>query len=156
MHLSELSGESGEFHSRLSTVTDPASRTYTYGYDTQDRLVTVTYPDTRLRTYVYENDALPFALTGIIDERNLRLSTYTYDADGRATTTERAGAENRFVLWWTLDGPTNKQAGVTDAFGQGHTYNFSVINGALKLTSQSSTYEGSRSKTYDANGNVAS
>ena len=78
----------------LGTVTTPDSLTLTYGYSAaagRSRLTTVTYstsPPVK-RTYLYENDSLPTALTGILDESGNRYATWTYDASGRATSSQQ-------------------------------------------------------------------
>src|SRR5262249_23666680 len=84
----------------LQTVTTPdalvLSYTYTASGETPgvlDRLASVTYstsPPTQ-QSYVYENAALPFALTGTIDENGTRYATWTYDQFGRATKSKHAG-----------------------------------------------------------------
>ncbi len=47
------------------------------------------------RTYLYEDTRFPDAMTGMLDQNGARLSTYSYDDQGRATTTEQAGGFNR-------------------------------------------------------------
>jgi YD repeat-containing protein len=47
---------------------------------------------------VYENTSLPWALTGVVDERGIRYSTFTYDTAGRALSTEHAGGVDRFSV----------------------------------------------------------
>ncbi|MEO7744402.1 MAG: RHS repeat-associated core domain-containing protein [Usitatibacter sp.] len=140
----------------LATMTDPASRTYQYGYDSVKRLVSVTYPNSTTRTYLYEDANGKQRLTGIVDERGLRLSTYTYDWQGRAASTTRAGSDNFHSLVWT-DQVTQIRVDVTDAFGAGHVYSFDRVNGVLKLRLNSTTgLLGGESRTFDANGNPAS
>src|SRR5262249_43824683 len=65
----------------LRTVTTPDGLVLTYSYDVSgvtpgvlDRLRSVTYPTTPVtrQRYIYTNMALPFALTGIIDENGNR------------------------------------------------------------------------------------
>jgi RHS repeat-associated protein len=138
----------------LSTMTDPASRTYQYGYDSKKRLSTVTYPNSTTRTYLYEDTNRKWGLTGIVDERNSRLSTYSYDSIGRAASTERAGSEQRYTLVWT-DYTTQLQASVVDAFNTSHTYWFNKVNGTLKATQHTAFGIGSENRTYDSNGNPA-
>ncbi|MFZ2405845.1 MAG: DUF6531 domain-containing protein, partial [Methylobacter sp.] len=143
-------------NSRISTLTDPAGGIYRYTYDINN-LASVTYPDGTSKTYHYENTAFPHALTGVTDENNNRFATYTYDAQGRATSTEHAGGAERASLVYNADGTTT----VTDALGTARTYNFQTILGVVKSKGQSqpggSGCGASASAfTYDANGNVAS
>ena len=132
-------------------MTDPSSRTYQYGYDALERLSTVTYPDLQTRTYVYESASWPFALTGIVDERGERYATYDYDSTGRGSSTQHAGADNKWTLAYGF--PYGQpQTTATDPFGGQHTYDFSMAGGTYKLTQHLGPGAGD-SYTYDANGN---
>jgi RHS repeat-associated protein len=135
----------------LYTMTDPSSRVYTYGYDTHRRLATVTYPDTKTRQYLYENTAYLHALTGIIDERNVRISTYGYDSLGRGNYTEKTGPDNHYSVSIS-DGTSTVTVNATDGYGTALTYNFNKVNGALKKTLENNYYLGDNTWTYDANG----
>ncbi|MGZ5028205.1 MAG: DUF6531 domain-containing protein, partial [Methylobacter sp.] len=143
--------------SRITTLTDPAGGVYRYGYDANNNLVSVTYPDNTGKTYHYENTAFPHALTGITDENGNRFATYSYDAQGRAISSEHAGGAERVNLTYNADGSTT----VTDALNTARTYQFQTILGVVKSTGQSqpggSGCSASASAlTYDANGNIAS
>ncbi|HEY9101746.1 RHS repeat-associated core domain-containing protein, partial [Chitinimonas sp.] len=83
---------------RVNQITDPALHTISYSYDAQSRLSTVTYQDNKTRTYVYENASFPNALTGIVDEGNVRYATFAYDAQGLAISTEHAGGVDKYVV----------------------------------------------------------
>ncbi|TAK64768.1 DUF6531 domain-containing protein, partial [Methylobacter sp.] len=143
--------------SRISTLTDPAGDLYHYAYDTNNNLASVTYPDGSSKTYHYENAAFLHALTGITDENGNRFATYTYDAQGRATSTEHAGGAERASLAYNADGSTT----VTDALGTARTYQFQTILGVVKSKGQSQPGgsgcgASASALSYDANGNVAS
>jgi RHS repeat-associated protein len=147
---------------RVVTMTDPAGGVYAYAYGSSDNLISVTYPDTRVRTYVYNEQAytsntnLPNALTGIIDENNSRFSTYKYDSQGRAYSTEHANGVEKYTIAYSAF-PT-----VTDAFGQARTHSFQTILGVPKYTSVSANCQGpgcgnvAQNVSYDVNGNVRS
>jgi YD repeat-containing protein len=142
---------------RIATLTDPAGGVYHYAYDANNNLVAVTYPDGASKTYHYENAAFPHALTGITDENGSRYATYTYDAQGRAVSTEHAGGADRASLVFNADGSTT----VTDALGTARTYQFQTILGVIKSKGQSQPGgsgcgASSSALTYDAHGNVAS
>jgi RHS repeat-associated protein len=89
---------------------DGTNLQYTYGKDVdirgsrlQDRLEGVqrlSSTGTLLwgRTYLYENSAIPYAMTGKVDQNGNRLSTYTYDAAGLVTSTELAGGVNKYQI----------------------------------------------------------
>lgn len=74
-------------------------------YSSVSRLYdSVTYPDGTQKRYMYDEpghvaSTSPFRgmLTGIIDERGVRGSTYRYNASGEAVSTELAGGVNRYA-----------------------------------------------------------
>lgn len=69
---------------KISSVTDPASKVYTYAYNSGGYLASVTYPDNLgIRGYLYEDAAQPGGLTGITVNGE-RYSRYSYYPDGRA------------------------------------------------------------------------
>jgi RHS repeat-associated protein len=115
---------------RLSTVALPDGRVLGFAYDAADRLVSVLYPDGRSRSYLYENAAFPQALTGVIDESGARYATFAYDAEGRAISTEHAGAANRYQVSY----PSKGTASVIDPLGTSRTYTYSSSNGKVATT----------------------
>ena len=148
---------------RISTMTNPAGGVYTYTYDVNNNLKTVTYPDGKTKTYLYENTTFKNALTGIIDENNSRYSTYAYDAQGRAISTEHAGGVEKSTVVYNVNSSGNPTSSVVTDVGTGavRTYNFTTILGVVKSTGQSQPAgagcaASAASLTYDANGNVAS
>jgi len=149
-------------YSRINTLTDSSGNIIQYGYDTNNNLVSVAYPDSTVRTYRYNEAAytaganLPHALTGIIDENNNRYATYSYDANGKAISTEHAGGIEKYRLNYGSNVTT-----ITDALGTNYSRNFTTILGVLKSTDQSQPGgsgcgASASTLTYDANGNVAS
>jgi RHS repeat-associated protein len=150
--------------SRIQTFTDPAGKVFTYGY-AGNNLSTVTGPDNKVRRYFYEDSRFPSALTGIADENsgavtsclapNSCFASWTYDASGRAITSEHASGADRTQVTYNGNGTST----VEDGLGAARTYAFGVINGVRKIasitqpcvpgcgTSVSST-------TYDPNGFV--
>jgi YD repeat-containing protein len=157
--------------SRLSTLTDPAGGLYQYAYDADNNLSSVTYPDDTptdvtdnpRKTHVYAelantaNVSQPHALTGIIDENNKRYATYSYDAQGRAISSEHAGGAGRVSLAYNADGSTT----VTDALNTPRTYHFQTVLGVVKPAGSdqpagSGCGASASALSYDANGNVVS
>jgi len=158
---------------RMTTMTDPADGVTRYGYDERssvvlqgkfpaNNLTSVTLPDGNKRLYWYnEQDKtssanLPFALTGITDELGVRFATFTYDAAGRAISSEHAGGVEKFnvafpSLW--------SKSTVTDPLGTLRTYTFQTILGSSKTTGVSQPGPGgvgtvSTSILYDSQANV--
>ncbi len=162
---------SGIDSGRIRTMTDPAGNITRYTYDTNGNLSTVTYPDDTpadltnnpQKTYIYgeltntANVNQPNALTGIIDENNLRYATYQYDANGKAVSTEHAtGGVEKYSLAYSADGSS-----VTDPLGSVRTTHFTTVLGVVKSTgSDQPGGSGCRASAnniiYDAKGNIAS
>lgn len=106
--------------SRLKSMTDPGGRIVQYGYDAQGRLVMANHGDGTTRGYLYENAAFPEALTGLTDESAVRSSTWGYDTQGRATSTQEAGGANAVTLVYNTNGTVT----ATDALGAVRTFGF--------------------------------
>lgn len=60
-------------------------------------LTSLTWQDGKSKTFLYENSALPWALTGIKDEELQRYSTFSYDPQGRAISTEHGVGVGRYA-----------------------------------------------------------
>jgi YD repeat-containing protein len=99
----------------IASVSDSTGRTITTGFDAAGNLKQLTWPDGKTRQFVYENTSLPWALTGVIDERGIRYSTFAYDTAGRALSTEHAGGVEKFSVSYT----TPPQVSVTQAYDSG-------------------------------------
>jgi len=74
---------------RIAEVLVPAlelggeRRKILYGYDTIGNLETVTDLGGGVTTFEYDNEDYPHHLTGVIDQRGVRLSNHVFDEDGR-------------------------------------------------------------------------
>jgi YD repeat-containing protein len=150
----------------LATFSDPQGNVYRYGYDNQKRLITVIYPAEGAgqpkRTYLYNEPEHTSGssdytlLTGIIDENNVRLAIYDYDAEGRGIGTQYAGGADKYTLQYGVGATA-----ITDPLGSVRTYRFSKIFGALRMAGVdqpggAGCAAASNSVRYDANGNVRS
>jgi RHS repeat-associated protein len=155
---------------RLVGVLDPSDSLYRYGYDANGNLASVTYPDQTpadlndnpKKTYLYgelantANASQPHALTGIIDENNNRFATWTYDAQGRAISSQHAGGAEAVSVSYGTGSST-----VTDALGTARTNSLQIVQGVVKSGGQSQPAGAGCSAaasniSYDANGNTAS
>ena len=87
-----------ETDARVSQVTDTAGRPMFVGYDAVGNLSRLTWADTAVRQFVYEVSTLPWALTGVVDERGVRYSSFGYDSQGRAISTEHANSVDRYSI----------------------------------------------------------
>lgn len=141
---------------RLSTVTDSDDRIYAYGYDDNGNLASVQYPDGETRNYHYEDANFPSYLTGITDERGVRISTYAYQADGKAVRTEQATTDNgapQESLSFSYDSDSNTI--ITDAAGHQRALTFVDTLGVKRLSSEVNLTDGRQStRTYDPRGNL--
>ncbi len=166
---------------RITKLVDPAGQAIQYFYDEAssyvapgsqpgNNLTSVQYPDGYVRRYHYNESAytasanLSKALTGVSElvppasTFFTRFSTFTYDAQGRARTTERAGATFRHSVTY---GTGAGQHSVTDPLGTTRTHTFTTL---LKVSRRVSTQQppGSGSSTcndtltYDSQANVTS
>jgi YD repeat-containing protein len=115
---------------RVVAATDVTGNNATAAYDTQGNLSQLTWADGTSRQFLYERSDLRWALTGVIDERGIRRSTFAYDAEGRAISTENAGGINRFVASYTTP-PTTLVAETVDwpTFTRYRTYEWGPVQG---------------------------
>jgi RHS repeat-associated protein len=139
-------------NNRISTITLPDNTVYNYSYSNNNtRLDSVAYPDTAIRKYVYENTEFPYALTGIVDESGKRFATFSYDALGKAVSTEHAGGVEKINVVYNQNGNST----ITDALNNNHSYNFISQFGVIKPTATTNT-SGGKSFGYDSNGFLSS
>jgi RHS repeat-associated protein len=154
---------------QLVSVTHPAGAVILYRYGVQGAAASmvseVEYPGAQVRKYRYGNQSGESTnapslwwqlLTGVIDERGIRMSTYRYDAANRAISTELAGSVNRYQVAYPAD-PTQRT--VTDPLGVVRTYTFAMSVNLPVLTGITGPVCpncGPASRTYDASGNISS
>ena len=69
---------------RINIMEDDVGRVWRYFYDMFGNLTKVINPDLTEKQYHYEDIESRYLLTGETDERGVRYSTFTYQADGRA------------------------------------------------------------------------
>ena len=127
-HISGLELNFTSSSGRYTSVTDPAGKVYTYGYD-GNRLTSVTYPDgLGVKTYHYENPGQPDALTGYSID-GVRKTRYAYKADGRVDWSGREGAVERDTFAYGAD-----YTDVTNALGYTTRYNFTNVGGVKRVS----------------------
>ena len=85
---------------RIKRMVNAAGQETAFAYDSSGNLSAVTWPDTQRRQFVYDNAAFPWALTGVIDEQNVKTSSFKYDTSGRAIETSKAGDVDRYSVSW--------------------------------------------------------
>jgi RHS repeat-associated protein len=139
---------------RVSTMTVPDGGRFIYGYDGHGNLASVTHPDSTTRRYLYQNATYPDLLTGIIDESGNLFASWTYDSQGRATSSQHAGGADLTKVAYT----SGTSSTVTDARGNVHTYTLTTQYGLVKPAAISgvdcgcSSGAGAKAFTYDDNG----
>ncbi len=88
-------------------------------------------------TYLHEHDRYSRNVTGIIDHRGERVSTYSYDTAGRVTESELADGADRKTFTYGSSG-SDRTRTVTNALGKDEDYTFaqfSSSNRDYRLTS---------------------
>ena len=83
---------------RITRVTEPNGHTIVAAYDANNNLASLTWADGQVQSFVYEQMALPWALTGLVDENTKRHATYGYDSQGRAISTSLAGGVDKYTV----------------------------------------------------------
>lgn len=141
---------------RVTSLTAPDGAVTKYAYNAAGMLTSVTWPDNNNRQYVYEDTRFPTALTGVIDEAGVRYTTYAYDDQGRAISSEVTPSSDRYQFQY----PSNGQTIVTLPSGTTSTYTFLKQNGVLLPTAVSAPCptcgSTAQSTSYDANNNPTS
>lgn len=142
---------------RIVSVTGPDG-TVTYDYDTYGNLIQVTYPDNSVRKYLYDDFYHVNSLTGIVDENDHRIATWTYDPQGRVVMNERAEGAEHYEFTYNEDGTTT----VSDGQGGTRTYRFDLVKDALKFVQVTGDrcdtcgHADDQLRSYDAHGHIAS
>ena len=85
-----------------------------------DRLASTTFPGALVKSYLYENATYPAALTGITDENAMRYASWSYDAQGRAVSSEH-GAQGSGIDRHTVAYNPNGSATITDPLNAART-----------------------------------
>lgn len=114
-----------------------------YQQDASGRLAQTSYADNTSVLYHYENASFPAHLTGVTREDGQRFSTFTYDAHGRATSSQHAGGVDGVWLSYA-----NGSTSVTDALGLQSTYTFSQPPGGRRRVAGISDFRGSQSTLF--------
>ncbi len=176
--ISDAYGRSLNFsydsNGRMIQMLDPAGGLYQYGYADNGNLTTVSYPDGKTRTYLYNEAAqinngtacglqpngFPSALTGIVDENNVRYATFAYNCTGRAVSTEHAGGNDKYSFAYTIVNGVSNSTVITDPLGTQRTQAYQLLLDVNRPTSQSQPGgsgcgPAASNQGYDPNSNVA-
>lgn len=107
-------------------MSTPEDTSIEYIYDHKGRLTSVSYPEWGHRHYRYENAEYPLALTFASDAEGF--TRWSYDAQGRAVLSERAGGVQRHQLAFGADGSVQ----VVDPLGTARVQRYGAA-GARKV-----------------------
>lgn len=151
----------------LSSIKDPSGKIHNYAYRPHSEnaysiLTKYTQPDVgKSVTYHYENPTFRYALTGK-SYGTTRYSTFSYDPNGRVSSTEHAGGVDKFLFSYESGEGYDDEGWstwfntkVTNPLGKVETHRH--VNGRpIGVLGQASTYcpATAVSTTYDANKHV--
>jgi RHS repeat-associated protein len=141
---------------QATSVADATGTVATYVYGSSSALTKVTYADASFDTFNYDGGG-QLLITSVTDSQGKVLETHTYDSSRRGLTSARAnGVESVTVAY------NNPQVQLTDSFSNATTYGIGN-GGALKfVTSVSGTTcsscgaQTSLSENFDTSGNLLS
>lgn len=124
----------------LSRLILPDGKAIEYDYDSELNLSRIRYPDGTARIFHYEDAAYPNHLTGITNRAGNRYSSWTYDAEGRAISSEHGDGVERVTLEY--DTPDDEldigTTTVTNSVGEISRYTWQALlsqNETILLTS---------------------
>lgn len=103
----------------IVSMTDQAGRHWRYRYDAAGNLAYVDNPDGTTVQYHYDASNLSHALTGITDERGVRVKTIEYYSDGRVKVIQQTGAGPRRAVTYN---DAAESIDVSDSRGNIRTY----------------------------------
>ena len=115
---------------RIVSVTDPLGRVVGYGYDAQGRLETVSDPAGGVTRYTYDAS---HRILSITDPRTITFITNEYDAQGRVVRQTQADG-GVWTFAYVLAGNTVTQTTVTDPRGQPTTHRFNGLGFVVSTT----------------------
>lgn len=144
--------------SKISSITLPDGRVYSYTYTPGGYLSIVTNPDGSRSIYEYAFiSGIGYRLSGIRNEKGHYKEKHTYDSQGRALTSSADGTNELLTISY-ID---NTHTTVTDSLGHFTTYTLDKTLGKSHVTEISGPGcrecgQGNISKTYDNNLNVTS
>ena len=125
----------------VSEVIDPDSRSYLFEYDANDNLIKITFPDdtpadsldNHTKQFLFEDTNFPHALTGIIDENDVRYATWAYDTNGRAVLSEHINSADKVEIDYSVADQTTVKAYVDGTNYREITYKFAYFGGLKRI-----------------------
>ena len=122
-----------------------------------NQLTSVTWQDGTSRKYHYENAGMLHGLTGITDEKGVRVATFAYGADGRVVHGEEAGGTGAFDVTYP-NGSTTRITETVKGNATSTDFSFTSVGNTVLPAGQSAPCPGcganGKSSEYDALGNL--
>lgn len=115
------------------SITDPVGAVYQVAHDGRGDLRSIALPapdGVTVRRFEYQDPRFPRHLTRVIDGNGNAESSWSYDAQGRAVSSERAGGLDRHTLSYHEDGSVT----VVDSLGQPRLYRYESVFGVNRIT----------------------
>lgn len=121
---------------RVVAIVTPTGR-LAFDYDEKGNLKSVVYPsdvqevppNAAERRYLYEDPRFPHHLTGIVNEKGVVSSSWSYDDLGRAVTSEAASGISRVSLSFADNGAVT----AVSPLGHVSTYRYGSVGGRKRL-----------------------
>lgn len=112
---------------QVTSLSDSLGTIATYTYGGSRELLSVTYADNSAFSFSYDGS---LRLTTVTDALGNIVESHSYDAQGRAVTSEKQGGINHYSLNYTSDTETD----VTDGLGRVTKYTFDKSKGRSIVT----------------------
>jgi len=123
------------------------------GANLDNNLLSVIYEDSSVRQYHYEDTNFLNHLTGITDERDIRYTTWVYDAQGRAISSTHAnGADLTTLTYSAAYTEVSDAAGGVRQYQLGNTGTRRVVTGITGDKCLNCSRSQMKDRTYDVNG----
>jgi len=116
---------------RLSSVVTADSRSVQFNY-TGNLLTSIQQVDGTSRQYIYDDVNAPGLLSGVVDENGIRYSTFGYDAERWAVTTEKAGGAERYSIQSVGTSGNLYEAKISDPLGTVRRISYQRFNSDYK------------------------
>ena len=111
---------SSNANGRITSISDALGVIASYSYGSNSELLSVTYPDGSAFQFAYTTANARLVLASVSDALGNILESHTYDAQGRALTSEKHGGVERVTLNYVSSAETD----ATDALGHLTKYFF--------------------------------
>ena len=122
---------------RVTQVSDALGKVADYAYNADGTLQSVTYADNSRYQFEYTTINNKKYMTAVKDALNNVLEAHSYDAQGRAVTSERHGGVDKQTISYGQTSGGNTYTSVTDGLGRVTKYNYkkAALSGLKQLTS---------------------